>query len=139
MRIVQVASLVHKWLALIVGAQILLWVVSGLFFTLFPIEQVRSEHRIRRLPPTELTQQDFDHVQELAGAIGASKVTLEARPEGAVVVAEFSEGPPRLFDARSGAQLSPLGADEAKQIETILETITMQTDAQIILALISFC
>ena len=35
---------VHKLLGLVVGAQLLLWTVSGLFFTLIPIEQVRGEH-----------------------------------------------------------------------------------------------
>ena len=34
----------HNLLALIVGAQVLLWVVSGLFFALRPIEEVRGEH-----------------------------------------------------------------------------------------------
>ena len=40
------ASAIHKWLALIIGVQMLVWVASGLFFAVYPIERVRSEHRI---------------------------------------------------------------------------------------------
>jgi len=34
----------HRLLALVVGAQLLIWTVSGFFFTLKPIEQVRGSH-----------------------------------------------------------------------------------------------
>ena len=39
---------IHKWLALLMALQILFWFVSGLFFAVFPIQQVRSEHAIAR-------------------------------------------------------------------------------------------
>ena len=42
----RISSKVHKWLALLMAIQILFWFVSGLFFAVAPIEQVRSEHRI---------------------------------------------------------------------------------------------
>ena len=34
----------HKWAGLIIGIQILLWVLSGLFMTLFPINEIRGRH-----------------------------------------------------------------------------------------------
>ena len=37
----------HRWLALIVGVQVLLWTVSGLFMSFVPIETVRSENLIK--------------------------------------------------------------------------------------------
>ena len=40
----RIAGKVHKWLALLLAIQILFWFVSGLFFAIAPIEQVRSEH-----------------------------------------------------------------------------------------------
>jgi hypothetical protein len=46
MKLAAAASWLHKWLALIIGVQILFWFASGLFFALYPIERVRSEHRI---------------------------------------------------------------------------------------------
>ncbi|MBT3425496.1 MAG: PepSY domain-containing protein [Gammaproteobacteria bacterium] len=34
----------HRWLGLIAGIQLLLWTVSGLYFTLIPIEEIRGDH-----------------------------------------------------------------------------------------------
>lgn len=42
------ASKLHKWLALIIGAQLLLWFVSGSVMSILPIETVRSEHLVSR-------------------------------------------------------------------------------------------
>lgn len=44
----------HKWLGLIIGLQVILWTLSGLFFTLFPIEKVRGEHLTRDLETVEI-------------------------------------------------------------------------------------
>ena len=47
----------HKWIALIVGLQILAWVLGGFGMALMPIEQVRGEHTIpdRPTPQIDLT------------------------------------------------------------------------------------
>jgi uncharacterized iron-regulated membrane protein len=118
MRLAAVASFVHKWLALIVGVQILLWVVSGLYFTIVPIEQVRSEHRVREIAPAALEANDAAALARIAQTLNPAptKLSLERRPEGAFVVAEFGEARPRLFDAQTGALLSPLGEDAARDI-----------------------
>ena len=42
------ASRLHKWLALIIGAQLLLWFASGSVMSILPIETVRSEHLVSR-------------------------------------------------------------------------------------------
>jgi hypothetical protein len=42
------APRLHKWIALVVGVQLLAWSVSGLFMTVVPISQVRGEHNIRK-------------------------------------------------------------------------------------------
>ena len=38
------ARQLHLWLGLAIGAQVGLWLISGLFMTWFPIEEVRGEH-----------------------------------------------------------------------------------------------
>ena len=35
---------IHKIVGLVFGIQLVFWTLSGLFFTLFPIEQVRGEN-----------------------------------------------------------------------------------------------
>jgi uncharacterized iron-regulated membrane protein len=113
--------LVHKWLGLIVGVQVLAWFVSGLFMTFFPIEQVRSEHNIREAKPI-----DLHGVAELVPAEQAvaaitdpvSRVEL-ADVAGRLVWRLDSKGKPHaLVDAKSGAVISPLDEAAARGIAT---------------------
>jgi uncharacterized iron-regulated membrane protein len=41
----------HRWLGLLIGIQLLLWTVSGLYFTLIPIQQIRGEDQVRETEP----------------------------------------------------------------------------------------
>lgn len=118
MRIAQVASFLHKWLALIIGIQIFVWIATGLFFTVVPIEQVRSEHRLRELAPLTLTTEDIAAVPPALanGGTRPIRLTLENRPEGARIVADYADGSAALFDGRTGAQLSPLSEETALAI-----------------------
>lgn len=116
-RIAWLASFVHKWLALIIGVQIFIWIATGLFFTVVPIEQVRSEHRMREIAPAVLSAADLSTLSNtLAGAPAPIRLTVENRPEGARIVADYADGSAALFDARTGAKLSPLDAEDALAI-----------------------
>jgi len=118
MKLARLASFVHKWLALLIGIQILFWVVSGLFFTLFPIEQIRSEHLIRPTPAQVIDVGDLASLAHLRGPQGElpTKLTIERRASGQVIVAEFADAPPALYDAADLRRLSPLSADQASAI-----------------------
>lgn len=116
MRIAWLASFVHKWLVLIIGIQIFIWIGTGLFFTVVPIEQVRSEHRIRQLEPAALSAADLANVSAAFGARAPIRLTIENRAEGARIVAEYADGSAALFDARTGQQLSPLDVNSALAI-----------------------
>jgi uncharacterized iron-regulated membrane protein len=35
---------IHRWLGLLMAAQIVAWMASGLWFSLYPIEEIRGEH-----------------------------------------------------------------------------------------------
>ena len=118
MSLARLASFVHKWLALLVGIQIVFWVVSGLFFTLFPIQQIRSENLVR---PTEAQTIDTATLASLASLRGdenalPTKLTIDRRPIGQVVVAEFADASPILFDATTLQRLSPFNAEQASAV-----------------------
>jgi len=116
-RIAWLASFVHKWLALIIGVQIFIWIATGLFFTVVPIEQVRSEHRMREIAPAVLSAADVSAVPtSIAGGQTPIRLTVENRPEGARIVADYADGSAALFDARTGAKLSPLDQESALAI-----------------------
>jgi hypothetical protein len=110
---------IHKWLALVMAVQILLWFASGLFFAAFPIERVRSEHAIARQRPAPLA---FDAaaagLARLAAAGAAPGETVElrrllGRPVALVLA---GEGRPRLYDLASGRRLSPIPMTFAARI-----------------------
>ena len=44
----------HKWLALMVGLQVIAWASSGLFMSVVPIEKVRGEHLVQEASKVNL-------------------------------------------------------------------------------------
>ena len=37
---------IHKWLALLVGIQIILWIAGGVVMSVLPLREVRGEHNM---------------------------------------------------------------------------------------------
>ena len=105
----------HNILGLIVGGQVLLWIVSGFFFTFYPIEQIRGEH-LRAEAPATLTL-PAGGLAPIDGVVGADVATVRLKPflGGAVYETETATGM-ALFDAVTGARLSPLGEALARDV-----------------------
>ena len=102
---------IHKWLALVMAVQILFWLVSGLFFAIFPIERVRSEHAMAGHAPTPLAlDQAAAGLQRLAGAGVApgEKIELRSLLGRPVALISGDDARPRLYDLASGRRLSPI-------------------------------
>jgi hypothetical protein len=115
MKLQVLASWTHKWLALIVSVQVLFWVGSGLFFAIFTIEQVRSEHRIVHQHAAALSAP----VQDVSALLpeAPTRVTYGRDAAGEpMAVAEFAERRPILIDLNDWEVASPLTADAAAQI-----------------------
>lgn len=135
MSLARLASFVHKWLALLVGVQIVFWVVSGLFFTLIPIQQIRSENLIRPAQAQTIDTATLASLASLRGDQNAlpTKLTIERRPIGQVVVAEFDDQSPILFDANTLQRLSPLNAEQASAVARAHVTlVTEPTDVTLV-------
>ena len=118
MNLVRTASWLHKWLALIVGVQIVFWFASGLFFAMSPIERVRSEHRIAEHHAT-LTAAALRAPADVVRLLPEppAKLTYESTSAGEpVAVAEFPHRRPILIDLNDWRVTSPLSADAATQI-----------------------
>ncbi len=41
----------HRWLGLLMAVQIIAWMASGLYFSIFPIEEIRGSHLTRKSEP----------------------------------------------------------------------------------------
>jgi hypothetical protein len=116
MKLPAAASWIHKWLALIIGVQVLFWFASGLFFAIYPIERVRSEHRIAEHRAAMLTMQSLRTPAEIGALLpeAPTRLTYERTPAGEeVAVAEFHERRPILIDLEDWRVASPLSADAA--------------------------
>lgn len=119
MRLNRAATVVHKWLALLMAAQILLWFVSGLFFAVVPIERVRSEHLLAEVSPRPVV------VAAAASGLGAlagqgvapadriDLLSILGRP---AAIVSRGDSRPLLYDLETGRQLSPLAPDTARRI-----------------------
>lgn len=117
-RIHLLASRAHKWLALVIGAQLLIWFASGVLMSFLPIDEVRGEHLVDReqvIPiPPKLPMVSPDRIIAAAGAPvkAMSWRMLGGRP---VVEVSTTQGV-QMFDARTGASLPPVDAALAIRI-----------------------
>ena len=106
----RVSSKVHKWLALLMAIQILFWFVSGLFFAVFPIETVRSEHVMaeQRARPVPFDTAADGLLQLGSAGVSGEKIEVRMLLDRPVALVSAGESRPRLFDLTTGRLLSPI-------------------------------
>ncbi len=109
---------VHLWLGTVIGLQVGLWLISGLFMTWFPIETVRGEHLQAEHEPSSLVWSDYE--VDLAGAIAkvdepierATAIVLNKEPIWQLTQEESTW----LVHAKSGFVISPLADNWARDL-----------------------
>ena len=110
---------IHKWLALLMAVQILLWFASGLFFAWFPIERVRSEHAKAEqvAPPVPLDEAAAGLARLRGAGVGAAETVEVRRLLGRpVALVSGHAGRPVLYDLADARRLSPVPMALAAQI-----------------------
>ena len=114
-RIHLTASRIHKWLALIIGAQLLIWFASGVIMSFLPIEKVRGEHLVDReavmtIPPGS----SFADPARISANAGEPVEAINWHMMGDRAVAEVTTVKGiKLFDAATGEPIPPVGAAQA--------------------------
>ena len=100
---------VHLWSGLLLGIQMLFWMLSGLVMSAFPIELVRGETTAFSAPPVPLEAQTFASPGGIIAQVdGVTSLELR-RFLGRPAYLTSGQGAARaLFDAASGEKLSPL-------------------------------
>jgi uncharacterized iron-regulated membrane protein len=118
----------HRWLGLAMALQIVAWMVSGLYFSIFPIETIRGEHLTRE--PATLAGADLSQLipaaqaaSTVSAALGPAavteKVSLQIRDEAVYIRVSGTAGNgsfSRLVDGRTGRLVSRLDADAARGV-----------------------
>ena len=106
---------VHRWLGLIAGIQLLAWTVSGLYFTLIPIEEIHGDHLLTNAPGgpavSEFQLLSPDRLVNM-------HTNLEGTTPGAIRLSSVLDRPVYLigndrFNAVTGNLLPEISRDEA--------------------------
>lgn len=110
------ARRVHKWIALVIGVQALLWMLSGLYMTAISIDTIHGDHLVHRGVQPLSTIQTLLHPDALArqypGLTG-----LRLKRFMSMQVFELQQGDTfTIVDARTGDRISPLNEVMARSL-----------------------
>lgn len=112
------ASRMHKWLALIIGLQVLIWMTSGLVMSALPIERVRGEHLVDRKAQPPITGLSAvrplgDLLTTIPGPV--EELTLRMH-QGRLMAEAKTNGRTLLFDPSTGVRMPQISKDQAAGI-----------------------
>lgn len=112
----RLSTQIHKWLALVVGLQVLGWVLGGVVMTAIPIETVRSEHHLAKFQPSALPAEGLVDFAAAAAAVGVTPVeaTLKSSLRGPLWVLKDAQSKTYVVDAATGRHVTALPAKEVR-------------------------
>ena len=101
----------HQWIGLVIGVQALLWMISGLYMVVVPLEVVHGDH-LAHVPTEQLdpSSRRITQAQLHAGHPGITSVRMK-RLLGREVYEIRQDKKTSLVDAASGKTISPLDRD----------------------------
>src|SRR5688500_8137205 len=100
----------HKWLGLLIGLQLVLWMVSGFYMVVVDLDFIHGDPLVRNLrTPLALEQAKIGFAEIARSNLQATQISLRALPSHPTPVYEVSTGNAKiLIDAADGQTLSPL-------------------------------
>lgn len=103
----------HKILGLVIGVQLLFWTLSGFYFTLFPIEQIRGEHLRKPAPPLS----NLEGLEIAAPRLQqpASNMDIRALPGGPAWFVQ-GDGWTAFHSLETGEAMTPLSEADVRAI-----------------------
>lgn len=107
---------VHKWLALFVGVQVLLWTATGFYMVVVHIDTIHGDHLVKAAPVATIPTSGLVPPGRVAAAApGAVEVRLQQRL-GAPVWRVQTERGVVAYDARTGTRLDELDEAQVRRI-----------------------
>jgi hypothetical protein len=109
---------IHKWIALIVGIQVLGWVLGGLIMTAIPIEKVHGDQHAATpiLAPIDLKKLvPLEKQLSLADQTDVGSATLKNTPRGPIWVLKSAAGSEGWWNAYTGENIDEIKAPEARR------------------------
>ncbi len=121
MRLPWLARSLHKWLALIVGVQLAIWTLTGLYMVVVHIDIVHGDHLVRSIAPPRVDLNGARAPAQVMDLNADQSARLIAVRGSAAYVIEGAKGR-RVVDAKSGAPLPALTQAEIEPIARRLFT-----------------
>jgi uncharacterized iron-regulated membrane protein len=109
---------VHKWLALVVGVQAVIWTLTGLYMTVVHIDVIHGDHFIRAAEARPVDVGELASPAAVAGATGGSGTVRLSTLLGRPVYIIDKGGAEALADARTGRSMSAPTKSQIWQIAT---------------------
>jgi uncharacterized iron-regulated membrane protein len=106
LRIPVLARKTHKWLGLLLGFQVVVWSLSGLYMTVVHIDTIHGDHLVRTAPDRSVAASALADPVALAAANGAQSIRLAWLGKQAIYVLKAGSRELAL-DARTGAEVRP--------------------------------
>ena len=104
----------HKWLALFVGIQVVLWTVTGFYMVTVHIDYIHGDHLVRAPDESPFTPATLVKPRQVIASVPeATELRLQRFLGKPVWRAETSKMPV-LVDAETGAKLPPLTQAQAE-------------------------
>ncbi|WOI52180.1 PepSY domain-containing protein [Parvularcula sp. LCG005] len=118
MALLRWAVRLHKWIALIIGVQVLLWILGGFVMSVLPIERVRGDHKVADAPIVAVDPGAIVSLEQAVKAAGMEAVenaTL-SRLLGEPVWELHGGARTVIVEAKEGTIISPVPQALARQI-----------------------
>ncbi len=131
MNIARTIRKVHRWSGLIIGIQLLLWTVSGFYFSLISIDTIHGDHlampaedfevnSLENFQPPGLAINSFMTSNPTVEVKSVSLTHLRGRDVYRLAVSMDGKQTNRLIDARTGSVVDMMEAMEAEMIASQL-------------------
>ena len=115
MRLHIAARKTHKWLGLILGIQVVIWSLSGLYMTVVHIDTIHGDHLIRKPAERRVSAAELSDPIAVAAANDAQSVRL-AWLRGRPIYVTKGDAGERAIDARTGAPVPQPSESEMRAI-----------------------
>ena len=102
----------HKWLSLIIGAQVMLWLVTGVYMVVVNLDFIHGDHLVTNMAETVSAEPGVSFADMLAQYPDATELILTSWTGKPVYRVQSTAGP-HLVDAETGEEISPLSEDDA--------------------------
>lgn len=108
----------HRWAGAILGVQLFLWVITGVYFAWIPIEDIRGDSNKKTPEVILVTVDELIAPKDLILPEGSQikSLRLETSPKNTVYRLELASGETLVANALSGEPQPPLSLEDAHQI-----------------------